>query len=223
MVAISRGRFPPPRPLHLARRPDVSRLCPVQGRLSKARCESRVPAQSKATERMFGRGRQSANPRIPGGLVSSTRGNASSPARSTARMWPRAANGQQLLLLRLLPRDHCVLPSHVRELTVQRPAHSPDPSRPACRRLGFRAGTSPSTPGALGPHRGVRWAAALPGADLQEATRESDRASWPGWHNSSAGCGWSMAASGGRRVARPRSSWSATSSAWTATSPRSST
>jgi hypothetical protein len=85
------------------------------------------------------RGRQSANPRITGGLVSPTRGNASSPARSAARMRPRAANGQQLLLLGLLARDPCVLPSHVRKLAARRPAHGPDPSRPACRRLGFRA------------------------------------------------------------------------------------
>jgi hypothetical protein len=115
------------------------------------------------------KGKAEREPDVTGGLVSSTRGNASSPARSAARMRPRAANGQQLLLLGLLARDPCVLPSHVRKLTVRRPAHSLDPSRPACRRLGFRAGTSPSTPGALGPHRGVRSAAAVPGADLPEA------------------------------------------------------
>ena len=50
--------------------PAVSRLCPVQGRLSKARVEKGFPAQSKATERLFGRGRQRANQRITGGLVS---------------------------------------------------------------------------------------------------------------------------------------------------------
>jgi hypothetical protein len=63
-------------PLHLSLGvPDVSRLCPVQGQLSKARVEKGFPAHSKAIERLFGRGRQSANPRITGGLVSLTRAN----------------------------------------------------------------------------------------------------------------------------------------------------
>ena len=57
-------------PLHLSRVPDVSRLRPVKGCLSKARNREGFLGQSKSIERMFGRGRQSANPRIPGGLVS---------------------------------------------------------------------------------------------------------------------------------------------------------
>ena len=91
--------------------PDVSRLRPVQGALSKAREELGFAAQSKSIERMVGRGRQSANPRITGGLVSSTRGNASPPPRSAPRMRPRAANGQQRLLLGLLARDPLCSPA----------------------------------------------------------------------------------------------------------------
>jgi hypothetical protein len=165
------------------------------------------------------RGRQSANPRIPGGLVSSTRGNASSPARSAARMRPRAANGQQLPLLGLLGRDPCMLPSHVRKRAVRRPAHSPDPSRPACRRLGFRAwniaehawSPGPASRGALGGR--CPWSGP-PGGDLGVGSGHLAR-----WHSSSArvrlvdgGLWWP-------EVARLRSSWSATSSAWTATTP----
>jgi hypothetical protein len=60
--------------------PDVSRLRPVQGSLSKAREELGFAAQSKATERLFGRGRQSANPRITGGLVSHFQGRSDAPS-----------------------------------------------------------------------------------------------------------------------------------------------
>jgi hypothetical protein len=64
-MAISRGGGIPLDPLSVYLCvPDVSRLGPVHGPLSKAR------SQSKSTERLFGRGRQSANPRITGGLVS---------------------------------------------------------------------------------------------------------------------------------------------------------
>jgi hypothetical protein len=63
--------------------PDVSRLRPVQGRLSKARDEKRSPAQSKSIEHLFGRGRQSANQRITGGLVSHDQGIALSRARTS--------------------------------------------------------------------------------------------------------------------------------------------
>jgi hypothetical protein len=41
--------------------PDVSRLRPVQGALSKARSEKGFTAHSRSTEPLFGRGRQSAN------------------------------------------------------------------------------------------------------------------------------------------------------------------
>ena len=74
-MAISRGEVSSPStPSTLLGVPDVSRLRPVQGRLSKARNAQGLPAQSKSTERLFGRGRQSANPRIPGGLVSHLQG-----------------------------------------------------------------------------------------------------------------------------------------------------
>jgi hypothetical protein len=59
-MAISRGEVSSPStpsiPLGV---PDVSRLCPVQDRISKARYENGLPAQSKSIERLFGRGRQS--------------------------------------------------------------------------------------------------------------------------------------------------------------------
>jgi len=71
-MAISRGEVSSPStpsiPLGV---PHVSRLCPVQDRLSKARYENSLPAQSKSIECLFGRGRQSANPRTFGGLVMS--------------------------------------------------------------------------------------------------------------------------------------------------------
>jgi hypothetical protein len=70
-VAINQGEVSSPStPSILLGVPDVSRLRPVQGSLSKAREELGFAAQSKSIERMFGRGRQSANPRITGGLVS---------------------------------------------------------------------------------------------------------------------------------------------------------
>jgi hypothetical protein len=63
----------------------VSRLCPVQVRLSKARHENGLPAQSKSIERLFGRGRQSANPRTFGGLVSSGQAGRIAAARVSIR------------------------------------------------------------------------------------------------------------------------------------------
>ena len=182
---------------------------------------SALPPRPTGTDR----GRQSANPRITGGLVSATRGNASSPARPAARMRPRAANGRQLLLLGRLARDLYVLPSHVRKLAMRRPAHRPDPSRPGVPPPRFpgpehrRARLEPRArieECAGRPPCLERTSRRRPGSRIGPAIRPAGTTAAPG-------CGWSMAASGGRRVARPRSSWSVTSSAWTATSPRSPT
>jgi hypothetical protein len=92
-----RGRRPPPRPPPSLGVPDVSRLCPVQVRLSKARHENGLPAQSKSIERLFGRGRQSAGPRITGGLVSHEQAKRSRASSDGTRDTPtgsrRAVNG----------------------------------------------------------------------------------------------------------------------------------
>jgi hypothetical protein len=91
-------------------------------------------------------------------------------------MRPPAANGQQLLLLDLLARDLCVLPSHVRKPQCGGQHHSPDPSRPACRRLGLQAwniaeqaGAWPRIDGCARLQLYLEWT-------YPEATWESDRA-----------------------------------------------
>jgi len=67
-MAISRGEVSSPSTPSISLGvPHVSRLCPVQDRLSKARYENSSPAQSKSIECLFGRGRQSASQRITGG------------------------------------------------------------------------------------------------------------------------------------------------------------
>jgi hypothetical protein len=52
-------------PLHLSALPDVSRLCPVLDRLSKARNMKDPAAQSKSIERLFGRGKAEREPADP--------------------------------------------------------------------------------------------------------------------------------------------------------------
>ena len=75
--------------------PDVSRFCPVQGRVQQGKEQKDFPAHSKSTERMFGRGRQSANPRITGGLVSHEQGKRSATGLLVSpRIAQRAADGQ---------------------------------------------------------------------------------------------------------------------------------
>jgi hypothetical protein len=97
VMSISRGEVSPSTPSVSLGVPGVSRLRPVEGLLSKAREEQDFPAQSRPTERMFGRGRQSANPRITGGLVSSDQAerfaasDVGAPNASTGSK--RAANG----------------------------------------------------------------------------------------------------------------------------------
>jgi hypothetical protein len=94
------------------------------------------------------KGKAERDPRITGGLVSSIRGNASSPARSAARMRPPAANGQQLLLPGLLAHDPCVLPATYgsSQCGGQHIAPTRRGRRAAASVCG--PGTSPSTPGA---------------------------------------------------------------------------
>ena len=107
-MAISRGEVSSPSstPSVSLGVPLVSRLRPARGRLSKARAEKGFPAQNKSTEHLFGRGRQSANPRIPGGLVSHEQGKRAMTAS------PRSGETAPLQLL-----DH-----HVGEGTLRMPA-----------------------------------------------------------------------------------------------------
>jgi hypothetical protein len=64
--------------------------------------------------------------------------------------------------------------------------HSPDPSRPACRRLGFRAWNIAEHAWSLALHRRVRSAAAVPGADLLGGDLGVRSGHLPRWHNSGA-------------------------------------
>jgi hypothetical protein len=166
------GRFPPPRPPPSV---SASRMCPVSvpSKVGSARQEVERSSQLRASQPnacLAGEGRARTR-ESPGSrefyrgkrFVAGQVGGANPAAGSKRAATP--------CCLVCLPRDPSVLSSHVRKLAVRRPAHSPDPSRPACRRLGFRPGTSPSTPGALRPHRGVRWAGRCawsgpPGGDL---------------------------------------------------------
>jgi hypothetical protein len=113
-------------------------------------------------------------------------------------MRPRAANGQQLLLLDLLARDPCALASHVRKLAVRRPAHSPDPSRPACRRLGSRSWNIAEHAWSLARIEGCARLQLYLERTYRRATWESDRAIWPAGTIAAHGWGWPMAASSGR-------------------------
>jgi hypothetical protein len=73
-------------------------------------------------------------------------------------MRPRAANGQQLLLLDLLARDPCARPSHVRKLAVRPPAPwprpvaagVPPPRLPRLEHCRARLEPGPASRGALG-------------------------------------------------------------------------
>jgi hypothetical protein len=117
------GRCPPLDPLHLFLGvPDVSRVRPVQGRLSKAGSEQDFPAQSKATERMFGRGRQSANPRITGGLVSHDQGKRFTGADVSAANAATGSKRAAILVAWSACRDVPGLGSQLRKLTLRRPA-----------------------------------------------------------------------------------------------------
>jgi hypothetical protein len=152
-MAVSRGRCPPLDPSISLGVPDVSRLCPLQDRFSKARSTHGFPAQSKSTEPLFGRGRQSANPRITGGLVSPDQvNNASSPARRH----PGHGHGQQMggNLCRLVclrgafPRWQPRAEGHTPAATISR-------YRAVGRRAGRQNAGAPGCP-ATGPRRTPR-------------------------------------------------------------------
>ena len=81
------------------------------------------------------RGRQSANPRITGGLVSPEQANAPAPAPSASGTCPRAANGQQSVSLGLLAGDLAALASHVGKLTWRRPTSVGDERGGSSRRV----------------------------------------------------------------------------------------
>jgi hypothetical protein len=143
--------------------PDLFRLRPVQRRLSKASIEKEFPAQSKSTERLFGRGRQSANQRITGGLVSHDQAKRSHAARVGIRDTPTGSNLCCLVCLwgtyrRLAARYGSTTRApaahagHPEPAGRSRPA---GPARPTCH--SGKAGREPAT------HRG--WPAQLPQRD----------------------------------------------------------
>jgi hypothetical protein len=103
-VAISRGEVSSPStPSISLGAPDVSRLRPVQGRLSKARLRDGLPAQSRSTEHRFGRGRQSADQRITGGLVGHDQSRGVAPADPMSTREGRARAIGRQALARSLP------------------------------------------------------------------------------------------------------------------------
>jgi hypothetical protein len=82
------------------------------------------------------RGRQSANQRIPGGLVSSEQGKRFAAGQVGAA---NAAAGSNSCCLICLPATLVRLPATYGSSQCRGQRHSPDPSRLACRRHGFRA------------------------------------------------------------------------------------